>query len=73
MLWNKENFIKQKQKQKKVMEVLTESEGTLSAGYISWRKDKFNGLYPNKRANELFIEVVKENFLESPKNHYQRN
>lgn len=57
-----ENFIKQKQKQK-VMEVLTESEGTLSAGYISWRKtDQFNRLYLlNKRANELFIEVV-ENF-----------
>ncbi len=47
----------------KVMEVLNESEETLSAGYIPWRtSDMFNRLYLlNMYANELFIMVV-ENF-----------
>ncbi|MEH7379201.1 FUSC family protein [Bacillus sp. JJ1533] len=47
----------------KVMEVLNEAEGTLSASYIPWRTtDMFNRLYLlNMYANELFISVV-ENF-----------
>lgn len=47
----------------KVMEVLNESEETLSASYIPWRTtDMFNRLYLlNMYANELFIMVV-ENF-----------
>ncbi|MFS0824791.1 FUSC family protein [Bacillus sp. 1P02SD] len=47
----------------KVMEVLNDSEETLSASYISWRTtDMFNRLYLlNMYANELFISVV-ENF-----------
>lgn len=45
----------------KVMEVLNESEETLSAGYIPWREtEKFKQLYMlNKYANKLFIELVK--------------
>ncbi|MEH7239026.1 FUSC family protein [Bacillus sp. JJ1562] len=44
----------------KVMEVLNESEETLSASYIPWRTtDMFNRLYLlNMYANELFITVV---------------
>ena len=47
----------------KVMEVLNESEETLSASYIPWRTtDMFNRLYLlNIDANKLFITVV-ENF-----------
>ncbi|MBS4194291.1 FUSC family protein [Lederbergia citri] len=47
----------------RVMEVLNESEETLSAGYIPLRTtDRFNRLYLlNMYANELFITVV-ENF-----------
>lgn len=47
----------------KVIEVLNESEETLSASYIPWRTtDMFNRLYLlNIYANELFISVV-ENF-----------
>lgn len=55
-----EQFIQTKHK---VMDVLNESEETLSAGYIPWRKtDEFKRLYLlNKQANELFIDTV-ENF-----------
>ncbi|MFD1781721.1 FUSC family protein [Fredinandcohnia salidurans] len=44
----------------KVMEVLNESEETLSASYIPWRTtDMFNRLYLlNNFANELFIYIV---------------
>ncbi|KKK39931.1 membrane protein [Mesobacillus campisalis] len=46
----------------KVMEVLRDSEETLSASYIPWRTtDMFNRLYLlNISANELFIKVVEK-------------
>ena len=49
-----------------VMEVLNESEETLSASYFRWRTtDMFNRLYLlNNFANELFIYIV-ENFSNS--------
>lgn len=48
-----------------VMSVLKEAEGTLAAGYISWRRTEFfNRLYVyNDHANKLFLYIL-ENFSE---------